>query len=106
MSFRQLFYFPAAGHPLRKFLFVLGDEVVLGSGVQLHPGGTGTSAAVHHWLVSASTRGVQHSVPLLSDHRCPDTQHFAHCTHLVSKMSLKDAIFVDFFAVASQPLCL
>lgn len=61
-----------------------GDEVVLGRGVQLHPGGAGPAAAVHHRLLPAPARRLQHPLPLLPDHRRPHTQHLAHRTHLVS----------------------
>lgn len=35
-----------------------GDEVVLGRGVQLHPGGASSPAAVHHRLLSAAPGGI------------------------------------------------
>lgn len=66
------------------FSVATGDEVVLGRGVQLHPGGVGSSLAVHHWLLSTSPRGIQHTLPLIPDHCCPHSQHAAHCTHMVS----------------------
>lgn len=69
-----------------------GDEVVLGRGVQLHPGGASSSAAVHHRLLSAAPGGIQHSLPLLPDHRCAHTQHAAHCTHVVSKKTQADVL--------------
>lgn len=56
-----------------SFFLPSGDEVVLGGGVQLHAGRTGSSSAVHHWLLSATPRRVQHSLPLVPDHRCPHT---------------------------------
>lgn len=68
--------------------------MVLGRGVQLHSGGVGSSAAVHHRLFSASPRGIQHPLPLLPDHRCPHTQHLAHCTHVVSRKTQAD--YTDF----------
>lgn len=71
--------------PLLSFSATAGDEVVLGRGVQLHPGGAGSSAAVHHRLLTAPPWGIQHPLPLLPDHCCPHTQHFAHCTHVVSR---------------------
>lgn len=67
-----------------------GDEVVLGRGVQLHPGGAGSSAAVHHRLLSAAARGIQHPLPLLPDHRRAHTQHATHRTHVVSKKTQTD----------------
>lgn len=58
--------------------------MVLGRGVQLHSGRVGPSVAVHHRLLPASPRRIQHPLPLLPDHRRPDAQHPAHCTHVVS----------------------
>ena len=74
------------------FLFCAGDEVVLGRGVQLHAGGVGSSAAVHHRLLSASPGGIQHPLSLLPDHRRPHTQHPAHCTHVVSRKTQADTL--------------
>lgn len=67
-----------------------GDEVVLGRGVQLHPGGVGSSAAVHHRLLSAAPGGIQHPLPLLPDHCRAHTQHATHRTHVVSKKTQAD----------------
>lgn len=64
--------------------------MVLGGGVQLHPGGVGSSTAVHHRLLPASPRGFQHPLPLFPDHCCPHTQHLAHRTHLVSRRTQAD----------------
>lgn len=80
-----------------------GDEVVLGSGVQFHPGRAGTSAAVHHRLLSAPPWRIQHSLPLFSDHRRPHSQHFAHCTHLVSRGSYQQTTIV--FRLLLNHLC-
>lgn len=65
----------ANSRALMEMLFyaVTGDEVVLGRGVQLHTGGAGSSAAVHHRLLSASSWGIQHSLSLFPDYRCPNT---------------------------------
>lgn len=67
------------------FFCLAGDEVVLGRGVQLHSGRVGPSVAVHHRLLPAAPRRIQHPLPLLPDHRRPDAQHPAHCTHVVSR---------------------
>lgn len=79
------------------FMFCTGDEVVLGRGVQLHSGGVGPSAAVHHRILSASPGGIQHPLPLFSDHRCSHTQHLAHCTHVVSRTTDKYSVFFFYF---------
>ncbi|KAG7237257.1 hypothetical protein INR49_032590 [Caranx melampygus] len=54
-------------------VIVGGDEVVLGRGVQLHPGGAGPSPAVHHRLLSATPRGF--------NTLCPSFQIIAAPTH-------------------------
>lgn len=74
------------------FWVATGDEVVLGRGVQLHPGGASSSAAVHHRLLSAAPGRIQHPLPLLPDHRCTHTQHAAHRTHVVSKKTQADVL--------------
>lgn len=64
--------------------------MVLGRGVQLHPGGASSSAAVHHRLLSATPGRIQHPMPLFPDHRGAHTQHAAHRTHVVSKKTQKN----------------
>lgn len=58
--------------------------MVLGGGVLLHTGGVGKVTAVHHRLLPAAPGWIQHSLPILPDHRSTHAQHTAHSTHLVS----------------------
>lgn len=85
------------------FPVAIGDEVVLGRGVQFHPGGVGSPAAVHHRLLSAPPWRIQHPLPLLPDHCRPDTQHPANCTHVVSRKTQADILKGGDFKIWGWP---